>query len=92
MARTEEDKNPAQETTAEPENVIGALYNTGQVAQLIGVNVRTVQRMIRNGELAAVGNKRYLRVHAEELSRWKEDELRKARERAEQRRHKVHSE
>jgi hypothetical protein len=42
--------------------------------------------MIREGELVAIGNKRYLKIPAEELVRWRESELGKAREKAEARR------
>ncbi len=67
-------------------NPIGVLYSTSQVANILGRHIRTVQRMIREGELVAIGNKRYLKIPAEELVRWRESELGKAREKAEARR------
>lgn len=65
---------------------LGQMYSTDEVAQILGVSRRTVQRMIRAGELAAIGKTRYLKIPAEELTRWKDEQVRLARERADTRR------
>lgn len=83
-------KQSKQEAQVEVDaNPIGAMYTTDQVARMIDRHIRTVQRMIRDGELLAIGNKRYLKIPAEELARWKENELKKAREKVNKSKHKV---
>jgi excisionase family DNA binding protein len=63
---------------------LGQMYSTDEVAQILNISRRTVQRMIRNGELVAIGKQRHYKITEEELRGWKERELAKGTVRAEQ--------
>jgi excisionase family DNA binding protein len=65
-------------------NPLGNMYSTDEVAKMLNVSRRTVQRMIQKGELIAIGKKRHYRIPEEELKKWKERELTDARLRAEE--------
>jgi excisionase family DNA binding protein len=67
-------------------NPLGNMYSTDEVAAFLGKSRRTVQRMIRNGELKAIGKGRGLMIPEDELRDWKARELAKAEERAASRR------
>lgn len=63
------------------DNPIGKMYTTEEVAQMLNVSRKSVQRMIQSGELLAIGNMRHYRIPEEELKNWKEREMEKARAR-----------
>jgi excisionase family DNA binding protein len=60
-------------------NPLGNMYTTDEVAQMLNVSRRTVQRMIQSGELIAIGKQRNYRIPEDELRAWKERELEKAK-------------
>jgi excisionase family DNA binding protein len=46
---------------------VGVIYTTEQTAEILGVHRRTVQRLIRGGELGAIKVGRRLRVTEDQL-------------------------
>jgi excisionase family DNA binding protein len=51
-------------------NPLGEILTTQQVAQILQISQRTVQRAIRDKELKAHRVKRVYRVHAKDLQEW----------------------
>jgi excisionase family DNA binding protein len=49
-------------------SIVGPLYTTGEVAQLLRVSQRTVQDWIRSGTLTAVRYGRLLRIRQADLA------------------------
>jgi excisionase family DNA binding protein len=64
----------AKKRTVLPEATpIGVLYTTDEVAQLLKVTPRAVQKWVREGKLPAVKYGRALRIRAEDLQRFGQD-------------------
>jgi excisionase family DNA binding protein len=63
-------------------NPLGNMYSTDEVAEMLNVSRRTIQRMIQKGELIAIGKQKNYRIPEEELKKWKERELTEARTRS----------
>ena len=59
--------DPASVFTADP-TIVGTLYTTGEVAQMLRVHPRTVQEWIRNGMLTAVRYGKLLRIRQVDLA------------------------
>jgi excisionase family DNA binding protein len=70
ITMTKSTKNPRVIT-----NPLGNMYSTEEIAQILNVSRRTVQRMIQTGEIAAIGKQRNYRVPEAELKSWMEREL-----------------
>jgi excisionase family DNA binding protein len=60
-------------------NPFGNMYSTKEVAQLLKISLRSVQRMIKLGEVRAIGKHRNYRIPEAEVKRWLEKELGKDR-------------
>jgi excisionase family DNA binding protein len=64
----------ARKRTVLPEATpIGVLYTTEEVAQLLKVTTRAVQKWVREGKLPAVKYGRVLRIRAEDLQQFGRD-------------------
>jgi excisionase family DNA binding protein len=61
------DRHPAAGHAADPA-IVGPLYTTEEVAQLLRVSQRTVQDWIRSGTLTAVRYGRLLRIRQADLA------------------------
>jgi excisionase family DNA binding protein len=51
-------------------NPLGQILTTEQIAKILQISQRTVQRAIREGHLKAHRVKRVYRVHAKDLQEW----------------------
>jgi excisionase family DNA binding protein len=60
-------------------NPFGNMYSTKEVAKLLKISLRSVQRLIQLGEVRAIGNQRNYRIPEAEVKRWLEKELGKDR-------------
>jgi excisionase family DNA binding protein len=70
ITMTKSTKNPRVIT-----NPLGNMYSTEEIAQILNISRRTVQRMVQLGEIAAIGKQRNYRVPEAELKKWMEREL-----------------
>ncbi len=60
-------------------NPFGNMYSTKEVAQLLKISRRSVQRMIQLGEIRAIGKQRNYRIPEAEIKGWLEKELERDR-------------
>jgi excisionase family DNA binding protein len=58
---------------------LGNMYSTDEVAQMLNLSRRTVQRMVQLGEIGAIGKQRNYRIPETELKSWMERELERNR-------------
>ena len=61
------------------DNPLGNFYSTEEVAKILKLSRRTIQRMIRSGEIAAIGKQRNYRIPEAELKAWIKKELERNR-------------
>jgi excisionase family DNA binding protein len=60
-------------------NPLGNMYSTDEVAEMLNLSRRTVQRMVQLGEIGAIGKQRNYRIPEAELKSWKEREIERNR-------------